>query len=113
VYGSRYLVADYRRLNAYQTPWKRLVEFYDTNGEDRTSFIYIFPRDRMGIEIIVHRRVPLAQFRRLLRQFYQVKAREDMVRTDEIEIRVTRRPESYVHGLTTDSQDENVVEEDE
>jgi hypothetical protein len=36
-----------------------------------------------------------------------------MVRTDEIEIRVTRRPELSIHGVTTDSQDENVLEEDE
>ncbi|KAG9549646.1 hypothetical protein KCU71_g5037, partial [Aureobasidium melanogenum] len=95
-------------MNAYQTPWKRLVEFYDIHGQDHTSFMYTFPHDRMGIEIIVHHRISLGQFRRLLRQFYLTKAREDVVQTDDIEIRVTRRP---TQGGTEDPEDDDVIEE--
>ena len=67
-----------------------------------------FLADRMGIEIIVHHRIPLGQFRRLLRQFYLIKAREDVVQTDDIEIRVTRRP---AQGGMEDTQDDDVVGE--
>jgi len=79
-------------MNANQTPWKRLVEYYDANAADRTRIVYTFLSNRMKIQILVHRRVPVHQFKILLRDFYRIKAREDVVSTDDLEICVVERP---------------------
>lgn len=85
-------MADYKRITAYQTPWKRLIEVYNANPEDHLIIHFTFPRNRMGIEITVHNHVPEHKFRKVLGQFYGVKAQQDFVKTEDIEIHVTRRP---------------------
>jgi hypothetical protein len=65
----------------------------------------------MGIKIIVHKRVPLGQFKRLLWQFHQVKAREDSVRDDDLGIWVVKRPERGA-GQVWEEEVEVEVDED-
>lgn len=66
----------------------------------------------MCIEVIVHKQVPVAEFRNLLYRFYQVKTQQDEMNMEdgEVEIRVTKRP-SVTPGA--EKSDEDEVEEDE
>lgn len=48
----------------------------------------------MSILIIVHKRVPLKEFKVLLVQFYNEKATRDLVGNESLEIRVVNREET-------------------
>lgn len=109
----------YRGLNANQTPWQRLVSFYEANAEDRTSIIYTFPTTQLSIQILVHRKVPLVEFKKRLREFYMAKKSGGSVSSDDLEIRVTRRGarESRREGVDAENggggDDDEVPEDDE
>lgn len=47
----------------------------------------------MSILIIVHKRIPLKDFKALLLQFFKQKSQSDMVKTENVEIRVVNREE--------------------
>jgi hypothetical protein len=103
--------ADYRHLNANQTPWQRLISFYEANAQDQTNIIYTFPRSQMSIEIPVHKQIPLLQFKQLLRKFYIAKATEDRVGTEDLEIRIRKRGQ---RGAELSGMEEGeVVQDDE
>lgn len=47
----------------------------------------------MHINIFVHERIPVKEFRTLLYQFFQVMRKEDGVQGEKVEIRVVKRRE--------------------
>lgn len=60
----------------------------------------------MHINIFVHERIPVKDFRTLLYQFFQVMRKEDGVEGEKVEIRVVKRREG-------DEEDEEDVVDDE
>jgi hypothetical protein len=99
----------YHRFNANRAPFSYLVNYYDNNAIDRSSIIFTFPQSRLGIRILVHQRLPTPDFKRFLRDFFIIKAREDHIATanGEIEITVVSRPAREAD----DDDDANVLEE--
>lgn len=88
-----------------------VVEYYNADAADSTSIIYTFPRSQMGVEILIHIRVSLGEFKRLLLQFYKITANQDVIQTDDLEIRVTKRaqPASRARGVPQSEDDEDGV----
>jgi hypothetical protein len=72
----------------------------------------------MSIVILIHKQVPLLQFKQLLRRFYIAKATEDRVGTEDLEIRVTKRGQQGAEGsrredVENEEDDDDEVEVDE
>lgn len=97
---------DYKGFNANQTSWRRILEYYDSYAEDRSRIFYTFPSSKMTMLIIVHKRIPLKEFRSLLYRFFQIKATEDQIKNDHVEIRVTKRGTKNAEESSDDAQDE-------
>jgi hypothetical protein len=65
----------------------------------------------MSIEILIHKQIPLLQFKQLLRRFYIAKATEDRVGTEDLEIRIRKRGQ---RGVELSGMEEGgVVQDDE
>lgn len=97
---------DYKGFNANQTSWRRILEYYDSHAEDRSRIFYTFPSSKMTILIIVHKRIPLKEFRSLLYGFFHIKATEDQIKNDDVEIRVTKRGSGNAEERSDDTKDE-------
>jgi hypothetical protein len=94
VNDPRAVYLDYKGLDANETPFKRLHRYYDARAEDQSRMVYTFPRSRMSILIIIHKRVPLKDFKHLLLKFYREKSTADVTSNGDVEIRVVNREET-------------------
>lgn len=64
----------------------------------------------MHINIIVHERIPVEEFRTLLYQFFQVMRKEDGVKGEKVEIQVVKRREEGRGGA--EEEEEDVVDDE-
>jgi hypothetical protein len=114
----RAVYLDYKGLDANETPFKRLHRYYDARAKDHSRICYTFPRSRMSILIIVHKRVPLKEFKLLLLKFYKEKSTADVTRNEDVEIRVVNREETDQNLLDdwraagSDDADDDADDED-
>jgi hypothetical protein len=82
---------DYKTLNANETNYKRLCRYYNARAEDQSWIFFQFRPTRMTVFIIVHKRIPLHDFKSLLASFYQQRSEEDVVGDGNVEFRVHNR----------------------
>jgi hypothetical protein len=94
VNDPRAVFLDYKNLDANETPFKRLHRYYDARAQDNSRICYTFPRSRMSILIILHKRIPLKDFKLLLLKFYKEKSTVDLTSNGDVEIRVVNREET-------------------
>ena len=82
---------DYRVLDANETHVEHLCRIYDAKAEDRSWMFYRFRPSGMSIYIIVHKRVPLQEFKTLLEEFCQQSSEGDVFGNEDVEIRIRDR----------------------
>ncbi|KAF2721777.1 hypothetical protein K431DRAFT_312201 [Polychaeton citri CBS 116435] len=90
----RAVYLEYKGFNANESSFKRLQRYYEDRAEDHSRIFYTFPRSRMSILIIIHKRVQLREFNALLLRFFKEKSDVDQISNENIEIRVTSREET-------------------
>ena len=79
---------DYKTFYPNETNFKRICRFYDARAEDRCWIEFSFRPTRMSAFIIVHKRVPLQEFKLLLEKFYLRRLETDLIVSNEnVEIR--------------------------
>lgn len=106
--------AGYRSLNANHPPnFRHLVTFYDQKAVDRSTIRYTFRATQVNIEVHVHKKLPLGEFKTFLLDFFRVKMGQDYLATPggEIEIRVVKRGAPLLG--TEQSAIESEVEDDQ
>jgi hypothetical protein len=114
----RAVFLDYKNLDANETPFKRLHRYYDARAQDNSRICYTFPRSRMSILIIVHKRIPLKDFKLLLLKFYKEKSTVDLTSNGDVEIRVVNREETDQNvlddwrGVGSDDADDDAGDKD-
>ena len=84
---------DYKILNANETNYKRLCRYYNARAEDQSWIFFQFRPTRMTVFIIVHKRVPLQEFKSLLAKFYHQRLEKDVVGDENVEFRIHDRGE--------------------
>lgn len=82
---------DYKVLDANETHVEHLCRVYDARAEDQSWMFYKFRPASLSVYIIVQKRVPLQEFKSLLEEFLQQQPKKDVVRDENVEIRVCDR----------------------
>ncbi|KAM0689417.1 hypothetical protein Q7P36_011495 [Cladosporium allicinum] len=85
---------DYKVLDANETHVEHLCRIYDAKAEDQSWMFYRFRPSSMSIYIIVHKRVPLQEFKTLLEEFCQQSSEGDVFGNEDVEIRIRDRGDS-------------------
>ena len=88
---SQHTYSDYKVLTANETNFKRLCRYYNARAEDRSWIFFQFRPTRMTVFIVVHKRVPLQEFKSLLAKFYRQRLEKDAVGDENIEFRIHDR----------------------
>lgn len=82
---------DYKILNANETNFQRLCRYYNARAEDQSWIFFQFRPTRTTVFIIVHKRVPLQEFKSLLANFYQQRMEKEVVGNENVEFRIHDR----------------------
>ena len=88
---SRNMHSDYKTLSANETNFKRLCRFYNSRADDQSWIFFQFRPTRMTVFVIVHKRVPLQEFKSLLESFYQQRLEQDVTGNENVEFRIHDR----------------------
>jgi hypothetical protein len=82
---------DYKILNANETNYKRLCRYYNARAKDQSWIFFQFRPTRLTVFIIVHKRVPLQEFKSLIARFYQQRLEKDVVSDENVEFWIRDR----------------------
>jgi hypothetical protein len=81
----------WKSIHANEPNFRRLCRYYEAQAQDRSKITFQLRRTGMNIQIFVHRRVPMQEFKALLIRFFRTKSSENVVGNEDIEIRVVDR----------------------
>jgi hypothetical protein len=81
----------WKSIDANEANFRRLCRYYEAQAQDRSKITFQLRRTGMNIDIFVHRRAPLQEFKALLLRFFKTKSTENVVSDENTEIRVADR----------------------